>query len=82
MSLTELEKQIYNTHLIASRVVKNKPFKLRQDFTKINDKTYILLKKLSLLFEHNRAVNITDFFKKNNKSSRFIYGSWRHHILE
>ena len=63
MSLTELEKQIYNTHLIASRVVKNKPFKLRQDFTKINDKTYILLKKLSLLFEHNRAVNITDFFK-------------------
>jgi hypothetical protein len=63
MSLTELEKQIYNSYLIASRTAKNKPFKLRQDFTKVDDKTFILLKKLASLFENNRSVNITDYFK-------------------
>ena len=63
MSLTELEKQIYNAYLIASRTAKNKPFKLRQDFTKVDDKTFILLKKLASLFENNRSVNITDYFK-------------------
>lgn len=63
MSVSELEKQIYNSYLIASRVAKNKPFKLRHDFTKLDDKTYIYLKKLSLLFEHNKNVNISDFFK-------------------
>lgn len=63
MPLTELEKQIYNAYLIASRTAKDKPFKLRQDFTKIDDKTYIILKKLSLLFQSNRNVSISEFFK-------------------
>lgn len=63
MSLTELEKQIYNAYLIASRASKDKPFKLRQNFTKIDDKTYIILKKLSLLFTNNRNVSISEFFK-------------------
>lgn len=70
MSLTELEKQIYNAYLIASRTARNKPFKKREDFKKIDDKTYIILKKLALLFEHNRSVNIQDFFK-----APFIYYS-------
>jgi len=63
MSITELDKQIYNAYLIASRTAKNKPFKIRENFNKIDDKTYILLKKLALLFEHNKSVNIQDFFK-------------------
>ena len=63
MSLTELEKQIYNAYLIASRTAKDKPFKLRRDFTKVDDKTFIILKKLSSLFTSNRNVNIADFFK-------------------
>lgn len=63
MSLTELEKSIYNSYLIASRTARDKPFKIRQNFTNIDDKTYIILKKLSLLFENNRNVNILDFFK-------------------
>ena len=63
MSLTELEKQIYNAYLIASRTARNKPFKLRENFKKVDDKTYIILKKLALLFESNRTVNIQDFFK-------------------
>lgn len=63
MSLTELEKQIYNAYLIAGRTARNKPFKIRENFKKVDDKTYIILKKLALLFEHNRSVNIQDFFK-------------------
>ena len=63
MSLTEQEKQIYNAYLVASRLAKDKPFKLRQNFTKIDDKLYIILKKLSLLFNNNKSVSITDFFK-------------------
>ena len=63
MSLTELEKQIYNAYLIASRTAKDKPFKIRQNFTKIDDKTYIILKKLGLLFQSNKTVNIAEFFK-------------------
>jgi hypothetical protein len=63
MSVTELEKQIYNAYLIASRTANGKAFKLRKNFNELDDKTYILLKKLSLLFEHNRNVNISDFFK-------------------
>jgi hypothetical protein len=63
MSLTELEKQIYNAYLIASRTARNKPFKIRENFKKVDDKTYIILKKLALLFEHNKSVNVHDFFK-------------------
>ena len=63
MSLTELEKTIYNQHLIVSRIAKNKPFKLRQNFDNIDDKSYIILKKLATLFENNRSVSIQDFFK-------------------
>ena len=63
MSLTALEKQIYNAYLIASRTSKNKPFKLRQNFNNIDDKTYVILKKLSLLFQNNKSVSIEEFFK-------------------
>jgi hypothetical protein len=63
MSLTALEKQIYNAYLIASRTSKNKPFKLRQNFNNIDDKTYVILKKLSLLFQNNKNVSIEEFLK-------------------
>lgn len=62
MSLTEQEKFIYNTFLIASRSVKNKPFKLRKDFASIDDRTYGFLKKLSAFFSRNKNINIKDFF--------------------
>ena len=61
MPLTEKEKSIYNSFLATSRKVKNLPFKLRQDFSNIDDKTYVALKKLGAFFKlHN--LNYTDFF--------------------
>ena len=64
MSLTELEKQIYNAYLIASRTAKDKPFKLRRDFTKVDD-NYInsgcymgYAKNLLIVFEElNKSIN-------------------------
>ena len=62
MSLTEKEKSIYNSYLIASRTVQNKPFKLRQDFTSIDSQVYTTLKKLGLFFEKNHNIKQVDFF--------------------
>lgn len=62
MDLTALDKRIYNAHLIASRKAKNQPFKLRENFDKVDDKTYVQLKKLSSFFSNNSSVNIDDFF--------------------
>jgi hypothetical protein len=62
MSLTESEKNIYNNYLIASRSVKNKPFKLRQDFNSLDNQTYIVLKKLNLFFNKNNNIKQIDFF--------------------
>lgn len=62
MSLTDREKSIYNSYLIASRAAKNKPFKLRQDFTNIDSQTYTSLKKLGIFFEKNNSIRQSDFF--------------------
>ena len=60
--LTEQEKRIYNSYLIASRTAKSKPFKLRQNFDSIDDQTYLVLKKLGIFFEKNSNVKQVDFF--------------------
>jgi hypothetical protein len=62
MSLTQEEKAIYNSYLIASRTIKNKPFKLRQDFSSLEDQTYIALKKLGFFFAKNSNIRQIDFF--------------------
>ena len=62
MSLTEKEKSIYNSYLIASRTIQNKPFKLRQDFTTIDSQIYTTLKKLGFFFDKNNNIKQVDFF--------------------
>lgn len=62
MFLEEKEKQIYNAFLIAGRKAKNQPFTLRKDFSKISDKIYVQLKKLSLFFDTNHGVNYDEYF--------------------
>lgn len=62
MPLTEKEKAIYNSYLIAGRTIKNKPFKLRQDFSSLDDQSYTTLKKLSIFFEKNNNIRHIDFF--------------------
>lgn len=58
--ITEFEKHIYNTHLKASR--KNKPFNLRKDFSTLNEKDTICLKKLSLFFNKHKHIKLEQFF--------------------
>lgn len=60
--LTEQEKRIYNSYLIASRSANNKPFKLRQNFDSIDNQTYVVLKKLGMFFENHNNVKQADFF--------------------
>lgn len=62
MDLSEYEKQIYNSFLASSRIAKNKPFKLRQNFDKFDDKDYIAIKKLSDFFNNNKTVSFSNFF--------------------
>lgn len=62
MPLTDKERNIYNSYLIASRSVKNKPFKIRQDFDTIDSQVYITLKKLGIFFTKNSNIKQIDFF--------------------
>jgi hypothetical protein len=62
MCLTDKEKSIYNSYLIASRTIKKKPFKLRNDFTTIDNQTYTSLKKLGIFFDKNSNIKQIDFF--------------------
>jgi hypothetical protein len=60
--ITKKEEAIYNSFLYVSRTIKNKPVKLRQDFTKIADKDLLSLKKLSSFFSKHTHINYNDWF--------------------
>lgn len=62
MNINDFEKLIYNKYLATSRSLQNKPFKLRKDFSKIDENTVHMLKKLSLFFNKFKHVSIDDFF--------------------
>lgn len=62
--LTELEKLLYNKHLITSRTQKNKPFKLKKDFEDIIDTDkHKYLKRISILFNKHPEIDPDTFFK-------------------
>ena len=62
--LTELEKHLYNKHLITSRSVKNKPFKVKKDFGDIVDTDkHKFLKRISILFKKHPEINPDIFFQ-------------------
>jgi hypothetical protein len=57
-------EQIYNTFLRVSRTKQNLPYKLRKDFSDIqNSEYYPLLLKLENFFKRNQYVNMVDFFE-------------------
>jgi len=62
MHLTDRDKNVYNTFLATSRSINNKPFSLRKKFDNLDDKTYIIIKKLSSFFNKYNNIKITDFF--------------------
>jgi hypothetical protein len=60
--ISEKQKLIYNFFQTASRKSQNKPYRLREDFTKIDDTTLLCLQKLESFFNSNHNINYTDFF--------------------
>lgn len=62
--LTELEKLLYNKHLAVSRSLKNKPFRIKKDFTDIVDTDkHKFLKRISVFFKKHSSVDPDTFFK-------------------
>lgn len=62
MLLNKEEENIYNNFLIAGRIVKNQPFKIRRNFNNIDNTTTLLLKKLSLFFNRHENIKPKLFF--------------------
>tara|TARA_R110001592_G_scaffold675_5_gene3661 strand:- start:1227 stop:1874 length:648 start_codon:yes stop_codon:yes gene_type:complete len=60
--ITDREKSIYNSYLYATRSVQNKPTRFRKDFTKLKDKDFVSLKKLSAFFAKHNHINYQDWF--------------------
>jgi len=61
--MTEFEKLIYNKHLAETRSNQGKPFKLRQNFNKVDESTKLYLTKLANFFNKHKNININKFFK-------------------
>ena len=69
--MDEFEKHIYNTYLVVTRSINDKPFRLRKDFTDFEKKPeYIAVKKLAAFFKKHRHLNIDSFFE----APFFVYG--------
>jgi hypothetical protein len=62
--LSELEKVIFNKHLAVSRSIKNKPFKIRKDFSSVasSDK-HKFLKRISNLIRKHPEIDVNTFFE-------------------
>lgn len=61
--MTDKEKQIYNTYLAVTRSKQNKPFKLRKDFSSLEQKKeYNILKRLTSFFIKYPHITPSEFF--------------------
>jgi hypothetical protein len=61
--MTPVEKLIYNKYLAISRSSQDKPFKLRKDFSNMDETTSLHIKKLSLFFNKFKHIDMDSFFK-------------------
>lgn len=55
-------KEIYNNHLVISRTVKGEPYKIKKDFSKLDEDKVMALEKLARLFSSHTNINQKDFF--------------------
>lgn len=76
--ISEFEKQIYNNHLIASRKAKNEPYRIKKDFSNLEEDKVIALQKLSKLFNNYPNLLQDDFFIAPHK----IYPEDSYYSLE
>jgi hypothetical protein len=65
--ISDFEKQIYNNHLVVSRKVKDEPFKIKKDFSNLEEDKIISLQKLSKLFKTYPNLIQEDFFTAPHK---------------
>jgi hypothetical protein len=61
--ITSFEEMLYNEYLKASRSSKNKPYKLRKDFSDISPEVIVTLKRISRLLLKLTNIKPVDFFK-------------------
>jgi hypothetical protein len=61
--VTHIEKTIYNKHLAVSRSLRNKPFKLKRDFTDFeSDSRYIAVRRISTLINKYPDIDLDTYF--------------------
>lgn len=60
--ISEFDKFVYNTYLKVSRSRNKLPYKFRKNFEKIDDKTFVQIKKLSSFLSRFKHIKIEDFF--------------------
>lgn len=66
--MTELEKRIYNCWLATTRSKTGKPFKLRKDWKKFEEKPeYYYVKKLAKIFIRYDNIDINEWFQSPYK---------------
>ena len=60
--MNEKQQEIYNQYLKALAKVNNRPYKLRKDFSKIDEETLIILHRLELFFDKFSHIQPYNFF--------------------
>ena len=72
--MTPLEIKIYNTHLVVSRTLKNKPFKVKKSFDGFEeDPKYVSIKRLVNFFTRYPDIDMTTYFKAPYKLYNDVY---------
>ena len=60
--INNTQQHIYNTWLATTRKAINKPFRLRRDFSKLDETTKTSLLRLEQLFNKHKSIDMADFF--------------------
>jgi hypothetical protein len=60
--ISEFDKFVYNSYLKISRSRNKLPYKFRKNFEKVDDKTFVQIKKLSSFLKRFPHIKIEDFF--------------------
>jgi len=60
--MTDFQKRIYNKHLAVSKIVKNKPFRVRVNFEKFDESRLVFLKKIETFLSKYPEVDIDRYF--------------------
>lgn len=60
--MTDFQKRIYNSHLAISRKMRDKPFRIRKDFSDMDQSKLDYLASLERFFNNYQNIKIDDYF--------------------